>query len=137
MIKRVSQYVAIIVFICLSTNQLFGQTAKKVESISITVSDLDRSIQFFSEVLTFKTISIDTVEDKGLKDLMGLEYQGLKIRKGKMQLGDEIIELIEFVQPTHGRRIPLDSKSNDLWFQHIAIVTNDMDEAYKILQKHK
>ena len=54
-----------------------------------------------------------------------------------MQIGNEYLELIEYMQPTKGREIPLDSKSNDLWFQHIAIVTNDMDKAYSVLKKHK
>src|SRR5213080_322929 len=33
--------------------------------------------------------------------------------------------------------MPVDACSNDLWFQHIAIVVNDMDEAYRQLRSHK
>jgi catechol 2,3-dioxygenase-like lactoylglutathione lyase family enzyme len=33
--------------------------------------------------------------------------------------------------------MPLDSRSNDRWFQHVAIIVRDMDEAYKHLRKHK
>jgi catechol 2,3-dioxygenase-like lactoylglutathione lyase family enzyme len=53
-----------------------------------------------------------------------------------MRLGAEILELTEYLTPK-GRPIPVDSRSNDLWFQHIAIVVSDMDKAYEILRKFK
>jgi catechol 2,3-dioxygenase-like lactoylglutathione lyase family enzyme len=53
-----------------------------------------------------------------------------------MQLGDEFIELHEYLAPK-GRPIPVDSRSNDRWFQHIAIIVGDMDKAYKLLRQHK
>jgi catechol 2,3-dioxygenase-like lactoylglutathione lyase family enzyme len=50
-------------------------------------------------------------------------------------LGDEFIELTAYLAPP-GRPIPVDSVSNDLWFQHIAIIVRDMDAAYKILRQN-
>lgn len=137
MINRIKQIVTVVVILWFIPNVIFAQSAEKVESVSITVSDLDKSIRFFNDVLSFETVSVNTLNNQGLNDLLGLDYDGLKVRKGTMRLGEEIIELIEYVQPTKGRSIPLDSKSNDLWFQHIAIVTNDMDKAYEVLKKHK
>jgi catechol 2,3-dioxygenase-like lactoylglutathione lyase family enzyme len=55
---------------------------------------------------------------------------------GRMKLGDEAIELSEYLAP-QGRPIPVDSHSNDRWFQHIAIIVNDMDRAYTWLRQHK
>ena len=46
-----------------------------------------------------------------------------------MRLGDELLELTEYVTP-RGRSFPVDSRSNDHWFQHAAIIVWDMDEAY-------
>ena len=43
-----------------------------------------------------------------------------------MRLGAETIELV----PAGGRQIPADSRSNDRWFQHLAIVVSDIDRAY-------
>jgi hypothetical protein len=40
--------------------------------------------------------------------------------------------LHEYLAPK-GRPIPADSRSNDVWFQHIAIIVSDMDKAYKLL----
>jgi catechol 2,3-dioxygenase-like lactoylglutathione lyase family enzyme len=53
-----------------------------------------------------------------------------------MRLGDEFIELTEYLTPK-GRPIPVDSRSNDRWFQHIAIITSDMDRAYARLRQNK
>ena len=44
--------------------------------------------------------------------------------------------MIEFIAPSYGEPVPIDSKSNDLWFQHIAIIVSDMDRAYEILREH-
>jgi catechol 2,3-dioxygenase-like lactoylglutathione lyase family enzyme len=46
-----------------------------------------------------------------------------------LRLGSEIIELVRHA----GRRLPRDSRSNDRWFQHLAIVVSDIDRAYAIV----
>jgi catechol 2,3-dioxygenase-like lactoylglutathione lyase family enzyme len=53
-----------------------------------------------------------------------------------MRLGDEFIELTEFIAPK-GRPAPADTRANDRWFQHIAIITSDMERAYKRLRENK
>jgi len=58
------------------------------------------------------------------------------MRVARMQLGNEFIELTEYLAPK-GRLVPADSRSNDRWFQHIAIVTSDMDRAYAWLRQNK
>src|SRR5262249_40434321 len=35
------------------------------------------------------------------------------------------------------RPIPTGSRSNDRWFQHVAIVVRDMDAAYRTLRQHR
>jgi catechol 2,3-dioxygenase-like lactoylglutathione lyase family enzyme len=61
---------------------------------------------------------------------------GLRLRVVRMRLGDECIELTEYLAP-RGRPIPVDSRSHDRWFQHMAIVVSDMDRAYQWLRQHK
>ena len=60
---------------------------------------------------------------------------GLRARIARLRLGDEEIELIDFLAP-EGRPIPADSRSNDRWFQHVAIIVSDMDAAYALLRQH-
>jgi catechol 2,3-dioxygenase-like lactoylglutathione lyase family enzyme len=58
------------------------------------------------------------------------------LRVVRLKLGNESIELTEYLTPK-GRPIPIDSRSNDRWFQHIAIAVSDMDKAYQHLRKYK
>jgi len=53
-----------------------------------------------------------------------------------MRLGDEFIELTEYLAPK-GRPFPADSRSNDGWFQHMAIIVSDMDKAYELLRANR
>src|SRR5579884_3530883 len=89
-----------------------------VDSIGMTVSDLDRSVEFYSKVLTFEKVSETEVSDSDSEHLQGVF--GLRTRTARMRLGDEFIELTEFLAP-RGRPYPTDTRANDRWFQHIAI----------------
>jgi catechol 2,3-dioxygenase-like lactoylglutathione lyase family enzyme len=100
----------------------------------MTVADMDRAIAFYSQVLSFKKVSDVEVLGTEYEQLQGLF--GVRLRIVKMQLGNESIELTEYLTPK-GKPFPLDSRSNDRWFQHIAIVTNDMDKAYQCLRSFK
>lgn len=115
------------------TNQIQNAVAA-VDSVGMTVSDMDRAIEFYSRVLSFKKVSDTEVLGSAYEQLQGLF--GVRLRVVKMQLGKEMIELTEYMTPK-GRPIPIDSRSNDHWFQHIAIVVRDMDEAYQHLRKYK
>ena len=45
------------------------------------------------------------------------------------------LNLVEYLTP-RGREVPIDSHSNDRWFQHVAIIVSDMDRAYLWLHQH-
>src|SRR4051812_21280628 len=105
-----------------------------VESVGITVSDLDRSVAFYTDVLSFEKVSEFEVDGPEYEHLTGVF--GVRMRVARMRLGDEFLELTEYLAPK-GRAIPEDSRSNDRWFQHVAIITSDMDAAYPQLRSHK
>ncbi len=105
--------------------------ARAVEAIGITVSDVDRAVEFFTGVLDFEQISEREIHGPDPERLLGVF--GLRARVARLRLGREIVELTEYLAP-RGRPIPQDSSSNDLWFQHIAIVVSDMDAAYARLR---
>ena len=104
-----------------------------VAAVEMTVGDLDRSMAFYSTVLSF------TKESE--RDHSGADYQelvdvpGARARTVQMRLGREVIALTQFSSP-NGRPVPFDSTSNDLWFQHLAIVVGDMAKAYARLQQY-
>ena len=107
---------------------------EQVGAIGMTVSDMDASVDFYSKVLSFEKVSDVEVTGEDYERLQGVF--GLRMRVVRMKLGDEFIELTEYLAPK-GRPVPIDSRSNDRWFQHIAIITSDMDKAYALLRKHK
>ncbi len=103
-----------------------------VPIVGMTVSDMDKAVRFYSEVLTFRKVSDVEVLGREVELLQGVF--GARMRVVRMQLGGEVIELTQYLTP-QGRSIPVDSRSNDLWFQHIAIVVSDMDAAYQRLRQ--
>src|SRR5437870_1869381 len=104
-----------------------------VESVGMTVSDMDHSVAFYS-ALAFQKVSDVEVLGEQYEHLEGVF--GARMRIVRMQLGNEYLDLTEYLAP-RGRPIPTDSRSNDLWFQHIAIVVRDMDQAFEKLRALK
>jgi catechol 2,3-dioxygenase-like lactoylglutathione lyase family enzyme len=100
----------------------------------MTVADMDRSVEFYSRVLSFEKVSDIEVAGTEYEHLQGVF--GLRTRVVRMRLGEEFIELTEYLAP-RGRPYPADSRSHDRWFQHIAIIVSDMDRAYAWLRRHK
>jgi catechol 2,3-dioxygenase-like lactoylglutathione lyase family enzyme len=108
--------------------------ARAVDHVVLVVSDVDRSANFYSHVLDFRA---DADRETARHELESLEgAPGAHCRAFRMSVGDESIELVEYLAPT-GRPIPSDSRSNDGWFQHIAIITSDMDQAYARLRANR
>jgi len=68
-----------------------------VDAIGITVSDMDRAVGFYSKVLTFEKVSDTEVAGENYEHLEGVF--GLRMRVVRMRLGDEFIELTEYLAP--------------------------------------
>src|SRR6266403_1235956 len=107
---------------------------RAVGPIAITVEDMDHSVDFYTHVLTFENISDTEVAGDDVEHLFGVF--GSRVRIVTLKLGGESIQLLQFLAPK-GRPIPVDSRSNDVWFQHIAIIVSDMDRAYAVLRRNK
>jgi catechol 2,3-dioxygenase-like lactoylglutathione lyase family enzyme len=105
-----------------------------VGAIGMTVSDMERSVAFYTKVLTFRKTADREFHDPAVDRLLGVF--GARIRVVDLCLGRETLQLLEF-RNVSGRPIPLDSRSNDAWFQHVAIVVRDMDAAVKRLDKFR
>jgi catechol 2,3-dioxygenase-like lactoylglutathione lyase family enzyme len=138
MTTTLKRLLVVLVLSAPSTSGLFAQKSSAlidgVAAVGITVSDMDRAVDFYSRVLTFEKISDTEVFGEDYEHLEGVF--GLRIRVVRMRLGSEFIELTEYLAPK-GRPIPVDSRSNDRWFQHIAIIVSDMDKAYSWLRQNK
>ena len=108
--------------------------AQAVAMVGLTVSDMDRSVDFYTTVLDFTKVSDDEVAGPAYETLDGVF--GVRLRVVRLRLGGEYLQLTEFLASA-GRPAPVDARSNDRWFQHVAIIVRDMDSAYARLRRHK
>jgi catechol 2,3-dioxygenase-like lactoylglutathione lyase family enzyme len=122
-----------VTLLVVALSAICAQGATSVESIGMTVSDMDRAVEFYS-ALTFQKVSDVEVYGEQYEHLEGVF--GARMRIVRMRLGNEYIDLTQYLAPP-GRPIPVDSRSNDLWFQHVAIVVRDMDQAFEKLRALK
>jgi len=111
-----------------------GQKVTRVESVGFTVSDMDKALDFYTRVLPFEKVSDVETFGNEIEHLAGVF--GARVRVVRLKLGDEVLELTEYLTP-QGRPIPGDSRSNDRWFQHVAIIVSDMNNAYAHLRANK
>ena len=102
-----------------------------VGAVGLTVADLDRSIRFYRDVLSFNVVGQTETLGPELEQLEGVF--GAHVRSARLKLGAEEIVLTEYLTP-RGRPVPLDMRSNDRAFQHLAIVVSDMPRAYQSLR---
>jgi catechol 2,3-dioxygenase-like lactoylglutathione lyase family enzyme len=110
-----------------------GEPGRTVDTVAMTVADMDRSVSFYTEVLTFARVSDVEVAGPEYEHLDGVF--GLRMRIVRLRLGDEYLTLIQYLAP-RGRPFPVDSRANDRWFQHVAIVVSNMGRAYGRLRAH-
>ena len=105
--------------------------AQRILRISRVVSDLGRAEAFYRDGLGFRAVA------RGRPSTAALAALGLGDADADevvMRLGAQDIALVLFAAP--GRPYPRDSRSDDLWFQHLAIVVDDIDAAYARLCGH-
>jgi len=125
---------ALAVFAPLAQAQASAPVVKAVGAVGFTVGDVDREVEFYTAVLTYEKVSDVEVWGSDYERLQGVF--GLRMRVVRLRLGEETIELTEYLAP-RGRPIPVDSRSNDRWFQHVAIVVSDIERAYARLRQFK
>ncbi len=95
---------------------------------------MDKAIDFYTRILPFEKVSDAEIFGTEFEHLSGVF--GARVRVVRLKLGSEFLELTEYLT-AGGRPIPIDSRSNDKWFQHIAIIVSDMDKAFEILRENK
>ena len=105
--------------------------AHRILRISRVVADLDRAEAFYRDALGFRPVLRGPTNPAVLA---ALGMPGVDAEESVMQLGEQTIALVRFT--VTGRGYPAGSRSDDLWFQHLAIVVSDMDEAYARLTRY-
>ncbi|GAB4032429.1 VOC family protein [Spirosoma gilvum] len=124
-------------FLCSQAWTGHAQSVSEVIRPTVTVSDLDRVLPFYTQTLPFELVGIQTVPESVIRQVYGLKEPGITARIATLRLGSETLDLLDFGKPETGQTIPADSRSNDRWFQHVAIVVSDIDKAYSLLRQQK
>lgn len=107
-----------------------------VPVVGLTVSDMERSLAFYTGVLPFAIESDTEVAGADWERRTGIF--GVRLRVVRLRLGAERLELTEYIAASMpGRPAPPDARSHDGWFQHVAIIVSDMDSAYRHLRAHR
>lgn len=109
------------------------QPLPRVDSIGFSCADLEATTAFFCEGLGFQPHG-EAFELHGgpYADLLGLPEARLRLQR--LLIGADGLELTQLLDPgaaanRPGRPLPADSRSNDLWFQHICLVAADLSAA--------
>jgi catechol 2,3-dioxygenase-like lactoylglutathione lyase family enzyme len=99
----------------------------------LVVSDLERTEEDYVNTLGCSVERYDDIEPDLTSALCLPQARG---RRVCLRLGRQHIELFEFTDSA-GRPYPPSSTSSDLWFQHIAIIVNDMPEAHRLVTTNR
>jgi catechol 2,3-dioxygenase-like lactoylglutathione lyase family enzyme len=95
---------------------------------SISTASLDRAVTFYTKVLDFQLLKVK--DSSSLARLAPTMSQETKAKTAELSLGDECLDVTEYSSPK-GKPFPDDSRANDYWFEHIAIVVSNMNDAYE------
>jgi catechol 2,3-dioxygenase-like lactoylglutathione lyase family enzyme len=117
-----------------ATHGVATANVSHVSCPNVSVTSLADSIAFYTDVLEFKLIRID--DSSSVARLTPGIAPSTQSQTAHLSIGAECIDLTAYKNPG-GVPFPVDSRGNDLWFQHIAIVVSDMDKAYARIRKSR
>jgi catechol 2,3-dioxygenase-like lactoylglutathione lyase family enzyme len=100
-----------------------------VDHISLTVSDLKRSLEFYNGLLGFPITWEAVITDPWIGNLVG--YPGAIFNLAYVEGGGEAIELVEYGTP---KGKPMDRKPWDIGSPHIAFMVEDCWARYNDLK---
>jgi glyoxylase I family protein len=96
-----------------------------------TVSDLDRSVEFYTNFLGLELVRISERSNLPSYDhILGFEDVHLKIALLKHPSTDFLLELFEYLNPPSS---PRDMKNNIVGSSHVAFEVEDIDATYEAL----
>lgn len=106
---------------------------KGLEHVALSVSDLDRSIVFYRDIIGLELVRVFKYgPDSKLGDIVGMPCCTARI--AHLTSGGQILELIEYKNPK-GRTVPDDARQADNGFIHISFYSTDIHKDYTRLSE--
>ena len=110
-----------------------GRLFLGIDHTAIAVSDTDRSLQFYRDILGMKLAGESEnygTEQEHLNNVFGsrVRISGLRAKSGPG------VEFLDYLTPRDGRPAPADSRANDLWHWQTAMRVGSADAAAETLR---
>jgi len=105
---------------------------KSLEHVGLGVSNMEKSLEFYSGLLGMEVIMDLEVSDERIGRVIGVA--GAKCRIVHLKLGDGILELFKYYEPT-GNNKTKDIQQFDQGLIHIGFAVDDFHKHVEQLQK--
>ncbi len=105
-----------------------------VDHINLVVSDLERSVRFYTELLGFKEVRRAHLEGKWIESIIGLKGVRANVVYILAPAGEPRLELLCYESP-QGESILENSLANTPGLRHIALQVEDIQKAVKRLKE--
>jgi glyoxylase I family protein len=106
---------------------------KGIEHVGLSVSDLDRSIEFYCGLLGLKLVrKLEFPSDSRIGELNGMPSSAAKV--AHLESEKAMLELFEYVKP-RGKPVPCDAKQADNGYIHIGLTSSDTRADYARLRR--
>lgn len=98
----------------------------RLDHVSVTVSDLDRSIAFYRDTIGLPFLGRGTSDGSDMARLTG--FDGARLEWAELDLGGgQLLELVRYRSPEGA---PLDQATNRPGSGHVGLSVEDLDAAY-------
>ena len=104
-----------------------------IDHINIVVSDLERSVRFYTELLGFIESKRAHLEGQWIESIVGLKGVVADVAFILAPAGEPRIELLCYKMPT-GEAVPANSLANTVGLRHIAFRVDDIHAAAERLK---
>lgn len=106
---------------------------KDVRHVGIMVSNMEKSLRFYRDLLGFKVKSLNDEEGEFLDNMLAYENVKTKVAKLSAASGNALVEL--FTSDSHPRN-KRDIDFFTIGTSHFALTVDDLDETYDYLIKN-
>lgn len=104
---------------------------KAIRHLGIVVTDIDRSINFYTNILGLKIVKDMNESSDYLDSILGLK--GVSVRTVKMKADDDnLIELLYFKSQSEK---PMERKITDIGCSHVAFTVENIDKLHEKLTR--
>jgi len=106
---------------------------QSIDHLNIVVSDLERSVKFYTELLGFEKINTVHLEGDWIDSIVGLKGVDADVAFIVAPAGEPKIELLCYKSPI-GDSLPANSLANTIGLRHIALRVDDIQATSKKLK---